>query len=140
MSGVTLSTPDSTGRVTPVDVVDPQPGVLDRGEDGVDRELEAPVIRDDENLAVGGFDPGAELSSATPGLDHAALRLALHPPGPAERALPACVPQLLRQFQDAARPLTRQLFHGMHRRSLRRVHRLPWRPRCVCPPESPRGA
>jgi hypothetical protein len=41
MSGVTLSTPDSTGRVTPVNAVDPQAGVLERGEDRVDRGLEA---------------------------------------------------------------------------------------------------
>lgn len=55
MSGVTLSTPDSTGRVTPVDVVDPQPGVLDRGEDRVDRELEARPV--DLLAGVGGAGP-----------------------------------------------------------------------------------
>jgi hypothetical protein len=53
----------------------------------------------------GGFELGAELGGAAPGLDHAPLSRALDPPCPAQRALPSCLPPLLRQFQAAANPL-----------------------------------
>jgi hypothetical protein len=64
-----------------------------------------------------------ELGGAAPGLDHAPLSRARHPPGPAQRSLPSCLPPLFRQFPAAADPLGRQLFHGMyhglpHRRSV----------------------
>src|SRR5690349_7878439 len=62
---------------------------------------------------VGVAGPGAEVGGAAPGLDQALLRLALHPPGPAEHALPACAAQGPGQLQLAAGPLLRELLHGM---------------------------
>jgi len=60
-------------------------------------------------ISVGGVaGPGAEVVGTAPGLDQADLRLALHPAGPAERALPAGVAQLPRPLQVDAGPLFRE--------------------------------
>jgi len=59
--------------------------------------------------SVGGVaGPGAEVVGTAPGLDQADLRLALHPAGPAERALPAGVAQLPRPLPVDAGPLIRE--------------------------------